>query len=596
MIFRAFKLRFRRRLRMQKLQVEELGQQAERQLERNFFRRLERLADVRRFVATWIILLVLLSGVVVAQIQGLGAYYKAPSPVAGGTYSEGILGSFSNANPLYATSPVDISVSRLLFASLLTYNEKNELVGDLAQGWNVDARGTTYTVQLKPNLKWQDGKPLTAADVVFTYQVIQNPDARSPLASSWRGIIVKETDPRTVTFTLPNQLVAFPYSLTNGIVPRHILGVYSMSDLRTVRFNTTEPVGAGPFRFGALEVTGGSAETREQRIALEPFDAYYAGKPKLNRFVIYSFRNQQRLLESFKAQEINAMVGLTRVPQQFKEDGTIRIYNMPLTAEVLVFFRVGEGVLSDANVRQALVRATNINEIIDDLQFPTFPVRSPLLRNQIGYSPNYLQAGYDLASAEALLTQQGWQKGKDGIRHKAGVPLSFTISTQDNSEYAMVARLLQKQWRAVGVDLKVDLENSADFQGTLANHNYEALLHGISIGNDPDVNVYWNSRNADARAENRLNFSEYKSPIADEALQSGRTRSDPALRAVKYQPFLQAWQTDAPAVGLYQPRFLYITRGPVHGLNEHTLNSGVQRFANVQNWMIREAGIAQSKQ
>jgi len=273
MISRAFKLRFRRRLRMQKLQVEELGQQAEQHLERNFFRRLERLADVRRFVVTWIILLILLGGVVIAQIRGLGAYYQSPQPQPGGTYSEGILGSFTNANPLYATGPVDVAVSKLLFASLVTYNDTNDLVGDLAESWTVDERGTTYTVRLKPELKWHDGKELTAADVAFTYQLIQSPDAQSPLNPSWRDITVKAVDQRTVTFTLPNQLTSFPYSLTNGIVPKHILEKASAGSLRTLRFNSTEAIGAGPFKFSALEVTGGSADNREHRLALEPFDA-----------------------------------------------------------------------------------------------------------------------------------------------------------------------------------------------------------------------------------------------------------------------------------------------------------------------------------
>jgi peptide/nickel transport system substrate-binding protein len=596
MISRAFKLRFRRRLRMQKLQVEELGQQAEQQLERNFFRRLERLADVRRFVITWITLLVLLGGVVVAQIRGLGSYYQVPQPVAGGTYSEGILGSFTNANPLYATNPVDISVAKLLFAGLATYNERNELVGDLAQGWTVDERGTTYTVSLKPGLTWQDGKPLTAADVVFTYQVIQNPDAQSPLLSSWRGIAVKEVNPSTVAFTLPSPLVSFPYSLVNGIVPKHILGAYPMNELRTLRFNTTEPVGAGPFKFNALEVTGSSVENREQRIALEPFDRYHAGKPKLDRFVVYSFRSEQRLVDSFKQQEINAIVGLAKVPEGLQGDGNVRVYNLPLAAEVMTFFRTTEGVLSDAKVRQALVRATNTTEIIEGLDFPTLPVRSPLLQTHVGYNPTITQANYDVAAAKAALAAQGWQEGKDGIRHKDDQPLTFNLYAQDNSEYAKVARLLQKQWRAVGVDLRVTLEASADFQTTLAYHNYDAVLYGISVGRDPDVLVYWNSKHADVRAENRLNFSEYKSAVADEALQSGRTRSDPALRAVKYQPFLQAWRDDAPAVGLYQPRFLYITRGPVHGLSERTINSEVQRFSNVYNWMIRQTGVSQTEQ
>src|SRR2546430_15412517 len=90
MITRAFKLRFRRRLRLKQRQVEELGAQAEKQLERNFFRRLERLNSVRRFVVGWVLLLVLLGGCVAAQIQGLGAYYQTLQPTTGGTYTEGI--------------------------------------------------------------------------------------------------------------------------------------------------------------------------------------------------------------------------------------------------------------------------------------------------------------------------------------------------------------------------------------------------------------------------------------------------------------------------------------------------------------------------
>ncbi|MEJ0073069.1 MAG: hypothetical protein WDN27_03245 [Candidatus Saccharibacteria bacterium] len=88
-----------------------------------------------------------------------------------------------------------------------------------------------------------------------------------------------------------------------------------------------------------------------------------------------------------------------------------------------------------------------------------------------------------------------------------------------------------------------------------------------------------------------MNFSEYKSPTADAALEAGRTRLDPALRVIKYQPFLQAWQADAPALGLYQPRFLYITRGTVYGLADHPLNTDSDRYDSVQNWEIHTAKV-----
>lgn len=592
---RAFKLRFRRRLRLRKLQVEEFGQEAERQLERNFFKRLERLVEVRRFVITWFAFLILVSGCVVAQIRSLGAFYKVAQPISGGTYSEGILGSFTNANPLYATSPVDITASKLLFASLFTYNEKNDLVGDIAESIQVDDKNTTYTVKLKSGITWHDGQPLTAEDVVFTYSVIQNPDAKSPFRSSWQGIAVKAVDPLTVSFTLPNQLSAFPYSLVNGIVPKHILGGKSMQSLRSLSFNTTQPIGAGPFKFNALEVTGRNAATRQEHIAFDPFDKYHFGKPKLDRFVVHAFRSEELLLESYQAHEINAMVGLTKVPAEVEQSRSSHVYSLPLTASVMTFFRTTSPILGDVKIRQALVRATDRSAIIKDLQYPSQPIDSPFLSNQVGYNADLKQAGYDVTSAQLLLEEQGWKIGKNGIRYKDGKPLSFSLYAQDNNEYANVARALQKQWRAIGVDVRISLQDSTDFQISLASHDYDALLYGISIGKDPDVYVYWDSKNADVRSESRLNFSEYKSAIADSALQAGRTRSDASLRAVKYQPFLQAWRDDAPAVGLYQPSFLYIAHDKIYGLTEHPTNAQVERLTNVHNWMIREESVPQVK-
>src|SRR6478672_2641554 len=116
MVSRAFKLRVRRRFRMRKRQVEAFGSQAEDNLERNLFRRFERLRSVRRFVISWLLLTVLLIGCMVVQMRALGGYYQTLQPVPGGRISEGIVGSFTNSNPIYATSSVDLAVSRLLFS------------------------------------------------------------------------------------------------------------------------------------------------------------------------------------------------------------------------------------------------------------------------------------------------------------------------------------------------------------------------------------------------------------------------------------------------------------------------------------------------
>ncbi len=594
---RALKLRFRRQLRMQKLQVEELGVQAEQRLEDDFFKRLERLGVVKRFVSTWLLLVVLLIGIVVAQIRSLSSYYQVQAAAPGGTYTEGVLGAFTNANPIYATGLVDTTVSELLFAGLLTYDQQNQLTGDLAESWTVNDARTTYTVKLRPSLTWHDGQKLTASDVVFTYKVIQNPDARSPLFNSWAGINVDAPDDRTIIFTLPNPLASFPYSLTTGIVPAHILGTVPMTNMRSVSFNSTQPVGAGPFQWQALELSGGTADRRQEKIALKAFADYHAGKPKLNGFVVQTFRDIDQMIKSFGDQAISGMAGLTQVPNGLQDDSTVRIYNLPLTAAVMTFFRTQDTVLADVHVRQALVLATDTRSILDSLPYPTRPVRQALLGGQAAADTKYDQAAYNPEAAAKMLDEAGWAIGANGMRIKANTPLTFSLFFLDSPEYASVAAQLAKQWRAVGVDVKLAPQKDVDFKSTLSDaqlsgiYKYDALLYGVSIGVDPDVYVYWHSSQLSLQSAVRLNFSQYHSGAADAGLEAGRTRLDPALRAIKYQPFLQAWQADAPALGLYQPRFLYITRGPVYGLSEASINTDAGRLTNVSNWQIRKEWV-----
>jgi peptide/nickel transport system substrate-binding protein len=569
-----------------------MGQQAEDNLDRHFFRRIGRLADVRRFVASWVVLvLILITGLIVQTIV-LGNYYQSLQPVSGGIFNEGELGSFTNASPLYATGLVDSSVSRLIFASLLKTNQNNKLVGDLAEKWLVDNRAVTFTVQLRKNLFWHDGQPLTADDVVFTYQTIQNPDAKSPLFSSWQGIKITAKDKRTIVFTLPNALSSFPYSLTNGIVPKHVLESVPASQLRSVRFNTTNPIGAGPFSLEKIEVTGDTPETREEKIGLKAFDEYYAGRPKLDFITIHSFRDEKHMIDSYSHNELDGMVGLESLPDNLSGQKNVQDYNIPISGEVVVFLKTSAANLTDFRVRRALVEATNRPDIINNLGFPVVSANEPLLKNQSGYDANLAELKFNPDASNKLLDEAGWLKGSDGIRVKDGNKLSVSLLARNSSEYTYLTQKLQSEWRDVGVDANVDLEPSVDLQGAVARHDYDALVYGISIGPDPDVFVYWHSSQADPHKSNRLNLSEYKSVSADQSLEAGRSRTDPAIRAIKYKPFLQTWRNDAPGIILYQPRFLYVSRKPIFGFDPITINTEADRFSNVNNWMIRQDKVA----
>lgn len=581
----AARLRFRHLWRRIARGIERVGILAGEQFDKNFLGRFGRLGRVWKFTAAWLLLFVLLASGVAIQFSGLKRYYQVLRPAPGGMYTEGITGSFTTANPLYAVSDVDTSVSRLLFASLLTYDSSNHLTGDLADRWTVNASGTIYTVHLRPGLTWQDGQPLTADDVVFTYHTIQDPDAQSPLFTSWQGVKVTAADARTIAFTLPNPLSSFPYSLTNGIVPKHLLQGFSAGDLRSAAFNTSAPVGSGPFAWSSIGVSG-TDKTAEEQIVLTPFRHYWAGMPRLSSFSVDAFADSKTMITAYRHRQITAMAGLGNVPASIASDHASHIYNLSLTAGTYVFFKTTAPILNDVKVRQALVLGASRANITQHLGYPAISVNEPFLQGQVGYNPAYAQVTGQVTQAKQMLDADGWLPGANGIRMKNGQPLSFNLAATDDSEYAAVASQLHDEWKAIGVDAKLQVQSPDAFQLTLSSHSYDALLYGVSIGVDPDVFAYWDSSQADVRSASRLNFSEYSSSVADLSLEAGRTRLDDALRAVKYKPFLQTWQSDAPALGLYQPRFLYISHVQVYGLGGGQINTDADRLTNVQNWMV----------
>lgn len=588
-MYRVTKLRWRRKVRQRKQQVEDLSTNAEEKFDKHFIRRLVRLFNVRRFLAAWLLTIILLSGIVIAQTRALIGYYQHLQPIPGGIYTEGIIGSLTNANPLFASSMVDTSAAKLVFAGLVRYDEQNKIVGDLAQSWSLDAAGTTYTVKLRPNLSWHDGHPLTADDVVFTFKSAQNPDVKSPLFQVWREVTISKVNDTTVTFKLRAPFAPFVYSLSTGIIPKHLLESIDPSQLRSAAFNTNHPVGAGPFKWQTLEISGNDPEDREQSIGFTPNKNYHLGAPKLDSFVLKTYLSKDRLLSAFSHRQIDGVVGLDTIPDENKS--SIRVYETPLTAEQMAFFLTDDGVLKDSKLRSALVQAVDVSSVIRQLGYPVIRADEPFLHDSFPYDPAYKQASQNVEAANKLLDEAGWVKGPNGQRVQNGNELTLRVLGQNSAENKVVSKELQQAWTALGIKIEVVLQDEQDIQASIDSRSYDILINAISIGHDPDVYAFWHSSQADPRSASRLNFSNYKSAAADNSLDNGRSRVDEALRSAKYKPFLQAWKTDNPALALYQPRFLYVTRGDLFGYEPKVVNTSKDRLNNVHEWMIRQANV-----
>lgn len=566
--------------------LEEIEQASLSHAQKYLVRRWNNFKEVGRFAMLWLIVVMVVAFGVVQQTKGLSKYYETTVPTTGGVYSEGVVGQAENFNPLFVGSEAEATVSHLLFSGLLKYDAHNNLVGDLASTWNVDNSGTIYTLKLRPDARWQDGNPIHSDDVAYTVQMIQDPSTQSPLASSWKSIKVATPDALTVVFTLPSPFPPFPYSLTSGIIPKHILQDNSPFQLRTANFNFQPTVGSGPFQFKEARTFG-----KHQEVQLTRNDDYFGGKIKPDSFVVDAYSDYDSMITAFKNREISAAGGVQ--PSDMKslqKSDDVQLADAPLQHETFAFFRNSQGILQDKNVRMALSMATNKADLAKMLDNTVKPANLPLLPGQLGYNQALDVTNYSMQKANALLDEAGWKKTA-GVRKKDGQPLQLNLVASSNEEYPQVAAALQHQWQSLGVVVKTSLVKPADFQqNVLIPHGYDILLYELAIGQDPDVFAYWHSSQA---GEKGLNLSEYRSQTADDALESGRSRTSPQLRAAKYKAFLQQWATDAPAVALYQSSYNYAYRMRVSGFDTHTLVDPVDRFYNITDWSAatREADV-----
>jgi peptide/nickel transport system substrate-binding protein len=207
----------------------------------------------------------------------------------------------------------------------------------------------------------------------------------------------------------------------------------------------------------------------------------------------------------------------------------------------------------------------------------------PLLPGEPGYTTVFALVPQTPTQTKAALDAAGWKQSGD-TRSKDGHKLQLNLVTLQGGELERAAMELQKQWRDVGVTLTIKAVPRAELeQSYIRTRQYQLLLYGINLGGDPDVYAFWHSTQI---KDPGLNLSDYSSPDADKALEAGRIKQDTLIRKGKYQSFLKAWNSDTPAIVLYEPIYRYGISSSAKGFDGGSLVEPNDRFYNVQDWTI----------
>lgn len=571
------------------LRVKHAEGATQRHASRFILRRIENVRLVMTEIMIWLAAIALL-------IAGLGIQYswnsqgsKKDGAKSGGVYVEGVIGNISTLNPLLAASEPEQAASRLLFSSLYNYDVTGALHTDLAESMTVKD-DKVYTIKLR-NAVWHDGKKLTAEDVVYTINLIKNPQVRSPLRVNWLDISARAIDDSTVEFMLPAVYAGFSHALTFPVIPKHILQSVSPSSMREADFSSN-PVGSGPFAVKRVQTSESTSSTDVVR--MEPNTKYYGAVSTLSRLELRAYGNESLLVKAVNSGEVSAASGLSLSAADNIKSKQYSTKHWLLNKGVYLLMNNRSQTLQDARARQALRYATDTSSIRATVGDNVARLDTPILQSQIAQK---LPAApdYNLDKAKALLKEAGWTYNQGQWKGKDGRPLAVAVTTSSGrDEYKKIVDALKQQWSKLGVDVQLrEIDTSSTttsfVQSVLQPRDYNALLYELELGADPDVFAYWHSSQASASG---YNFANYSNRTVDNDLVGGRSRTNSALRAAKYIQFVNQWLNDAPAIGLYQSVGSYVLNNGASIVEPRgSLNTMNDRYADVTTWSTGKASV-----
>jgi len=326
------------------------------------------------------------------------------APKRGGTYIEGSVGTIRMLNPWFTVeNDVNRDITSLAFSGLQRYNPFTGNVEDDMATIKISGGNHIYTTTLREDVFWHDSteelpRPVTADDVVFTYQMIKDPGFPNPiLQKNFRGVEIEKIDDKTIQFKLEKPYYFFRSNLTLGILPKHHLENIPAERLPEALGFNLMPIGSGPYKFRSMVETELSTE-----VTLEHFDKFYGSLPYIDRIVFRAFPDYASLLS-----DLRNLDGVRHVPRD--EEGRAIIPNRyhtfyySLPQYVALFFNMQNEILKDETLRLALQKAINKKGIIDDINEQVI-IDTPLLE----FAQEDWKYQFEPEAAQGALYESDW--------------------------------------------------------------------------------------------------------------------------------------------------------------------------------------------
>ena len=412
-----------------------------------------------RIVFIGLVLTLLISAILI--LESINKSLMVSAPLYGGSISEAVIGAPRFINPILAYSPADIDVVSLIYSGLMRKNPDGALSPDLAEKYEMSKDGLVYTFTLKDKIYFQDGKPVTADDIIFTINEIKDPVIKSPRKVDWEGVTVAKINDKTIEFSLKKPYPSFLENSTLGIMPKFLW------DNSAIELNSANisPIGSGPYFIkNVAKEPSGVINSYE----LESFKKFILGEPYIKKVSLNFYSNEDDLIRALEDGSVNQISSIAPLNADILKERNYQIESSALPRVFGLFFNQNKNLLfTDKLITKAIDQAIDKDKIVREVLFGYGnAIDKPIPSNMIAYQK---LSGEHNASRELILqniqnslTKDGWSKGGDGFLQKtvAGKKkkgkkttktLEFSISTGNAEELTKTAEIIKQDLFKIGI-------------------------------------------------------------------------------------------------------------------------------------------------
>jgi len=473
------------------------------------------------------ILIVLL--LIVAVCVAVGTFAEAGSKKDtrpdGGSLSYGEYGRPATLDPITSNEMISLRLTELIFNGLVGINEKQVIVPELAEKWDVSSDGRTYTFYLRKDVLWhpkegEEAKPFTAEDVVFTYKIMMHPKTITPLKVRYEFIdTVEKVDDYTVKFTLKRPILNALAKFSFKIIPKH--GPANPTYLTRDDHFVQNPIGTGPYILKNI--------TAEREIILVANENYFKGRPHIDKFVAKPFADQNIMTQALMFNAIDMIVLVN--PRDLPEiQGDKRFILQPYNALSYSFFgyNVRNPLLTDKRVRKAFTYAVNRQEMLDSFFNGQGTIISgPFAPGSWAYNLDVQPIPFDPEKAKALLQEAGFTQGADGFLQKDGKKLSLSLKVPIEKESEAVKRVVlafKNYLKNIGADIRVEFKEwQAWKEDVFLDHEFDIIFASWVFDDSADISSLFHSGEI---GDWKNNFGGYSNPEVDGLINESKLTLD----------------------------------------------------------------------